>query len=82
MEIDIITTTTAFTYFNTVGIKRFITVNIYYLLTLHSCLLIETHFNGFTFDKLQPKKFLCKPKNTIPFFSLNTCECLIYQQLQ
>ena len=64
-------------------------------LILHSGLFTETHFNGIAFNEFIPD--ILQPKNIIaetnicftnpnisyyPFFSVNICECLIYQQLR
>ena len=63
-------------------------------LVSYSLLFIETHFNGFIFNTLQPKNVIATTKtyfiNLSIFmwycsFSLNTCEYikyLIYHQLQ
>ena len=68
--INIITSTTAFIYLNTVRIKEDSSLIILIItgLTLHSCLLIETHFNRMAFNALQlinaiavEKKFLINP---------------------
>ena len=57
-------------------------------LTLHSLLFIEIHFNEFTVDKVHPKNIIAETNVSytnlnifILFhpFSLNTCECLMYQ---
>ena len=68
---DIITTSTAFIYFNTKRIKySLIIVDIYYfVLVLHSWLFIETHSKEFAFNILKLKKVIAV-KNTF-FTNLN-----------
>ena len=81
-------TATVLIYKNTVRIKRgsILLVFVTSGLNLHSSLFIETHFNALQLktDIATTKTFFNNSKNFIWYhsFSLTTCECLVYHQLQ